>query len=68
MKKLILTIAFLTSYVTAAYSQGSMGFTVNLADIDTSLSDDIDNNGSTDTTKDISNAVSYTHLTLPTKA
>ena len=54
MKKLILTIAFLASYVTAAYSQGSMGFTVNLADIDT-LSDDIDNNGSTDTTKDISN-------------
>tara|TARA_Y100000816_G_scaffold91093_1_gene62897 strand:+ start:780 stop:1442 length:663 start_codon:yes stop_codon:yes gene_type:complete len=64
MKKLILTIAFLTSYVTAAYSQGSMGFTVNLADIDTSLSDDIDNNGSTDTTKDISNEVVFGSIFL----
>ena len=64
MKKLILTIAFLASYVTAAYSQGSMGFTVNLADIDTSLSDDIDNNGSTDTTKDISNEVVFGSIFL----
>ena len=64
MKKLILTIAFLASYVTAAYSQGSMGFTVNLADIDTSLSDDIDNNGSTDTTKDLSNEVVFGSIFL----
>ena len=64
MKKLILTIAFLASYVTASYSQGSMGFTVNLADIDTSLSDDIDNNGSTDTTKDISNEVVFGSIFL----
>ena len=64
MKKLILTIAFLTSFVSAAYSQGSMGFTVNLADIDTSLSDDIDNNGSTDTTKDISNEVVFGSIFL----
>ena len=59
MKKLILTIAFLTSFVSAAYSQGSMGLTLNLASIDTALSDDIDNNGSTDTTKDISNDVVF---------
>ncbi len=59
MKKLILTMAFLASFVSAAYSQSSMGFTVNLADIDTSLSDDIDSNGTTDTTKDISNNVVF---------
>ena len=64
MKKLILTIAFLTSFVSAAYSQGSMGLTLNLASIDTALSDDIDNNGSTDTTKDISNNVVFGSIFL----
>ena len=59
MKKLILTIAFLASFVSAAYSQGSMGFTVNMANIDTDLSDDIDSNGTTDTTKSVSNDVVF---------
>ena len=59
MKKIFLTIAFLTSFVSAAYSQVSMGLTASLANLDTALSDDIDNNGSTDTTKDISNDVVF---------
>ena len=64
MKKLVLTIAFLTSFVSAAYSQVSMGLTVNMASIDTAVSDDIDNNGSTDTTKDISNEVVFGSIFL----
>ena len=64
MKKLLLTIAFLTSFVSAAYSQVSMGLTVNMASIDTAVSDDIDNNGSTDTTKDISNDVMFGSIFL----
>ena len=55
MKKLILTLAFLASFVSAAYSQTSMGLTVNMASIDSDLQDDIDSNGTTDTTKNISN-------------
>ena len=64
MKKLFLTIAFLTSFVSAAYSQGSMGLTLSLAKIDTALSDDIDNNGSVDTTKDISNDIVFGSIFL----
>ena len=36
-----------------------MGLTASLAKHDTAVSDDIDNNGSTDTTKDISNDVVF---------
>ncbi len=64
MKKLFLTIAFLMSFVSAAYSQVSMGLTVSLADLDTALSDDIDNNGSIDTTKDVSNDVVFGSIFL----
>ena len=64
MKKIFLTIAFLTSFVSAAYSQVSMGLTASLANLDTALSDDIDNNGSTDTTKDISNDVVFGSILL----
>ena len=59
MKKLILTLAFLASFVSAAYSQGSMGFTVSMANIDTELTDDIDSNGTIDTTKSVSNNVVF---------
>ena len=64
MKKIFLTIAFLMSFVSAAYSQVSMGLTVSLADLDTALSDDIDNNGSVDTTKDVSNDVVFGSIFL----
>ena len=64
MKKLILTIAFLTSFVSAAYSQVSMGLTLSKASVDTALSDDIDNNGSVDTTKDVSNNIVFGSIFL----
>ena len=62
MKKVILTIVFLASFVSAAYSEGSMGFTVNMANIDSDVSDDIDSNGTTDTTKSLSNDVVFASI------
>ena len=59
MKKLVLSILFLLSFVTASYAQVSVGLTVSMADVESGLSDDIDNNGSTDTTKNISNDVTF---------
>ena len=59
MKKLVLSILFLLSFVTASYAQVSVGLTVSMADVESDLSDDIDNNGSTDTTKNISNDVAF---------
>ena len=59
MKKLVLSILFLLSFVTASYAQVSVGLTVSMADVESDLSDDIDNNGSTDTTKSISNDVAF---------
>ena len=41
-----------------------MGLTLSLAKIDTALSDDIDNNGSVDTTKDISNDIVFGSIFL----
>ena len=59
MRKLVLGILFLLSFVTASYAQVSVGLTVSMADVESGLSDDIDNNGSTDTTKNISNDVTF---------
>ena len=59
MKKLVLSIAFLLGFVTASYAQVSVGVTVSMADVESTVKDDIDNNGSTDTTKDISNDVTF---------
>ena len=59
MKKLVLSILFLLSFVTASYAQVSVGLTVSMADVKSGLKDDIDNNGSTDTTKNISNDVTF---------
>ena len=59
MKKLVLSILFLLSFVTASYAQVSVGLTVSNADVKSGLKDDIDNNGSTDTTKNISNEVTF---------
>ena len=59
MKKLVLSILFLLSFVTASYAQVSVGLTVSMADVQSGLKDDIDNNGSTDTTKSISNDVAF---------
>ena len=59
MRKLVLSILFLLSFVTASYAQVSVGLTVSMADVQSGLKDDIDNNGSTDTTKNISNDVTF---------
>ena len=59
MKELVLSILFLLSFVTASYAQVSVGLTVSMADVQSGLKDDIDNNGSTDTTKNISNDVTF---------
>ena len=57
MKKLVLSIIFLLGFSTTSYATGSAGFTISMADVKSTVKDDIDNNGSTDTTKNISNDV-----------
>ena len=59
MKKLVLSILFLLGFSTTAYATGSAGFTISLGDVKSGLSDDIDNNGTTDTTKNISNDIVF---------
>ena len=59
MKKLVLSIVFLLGFSTTVYATGSVGFTVSTGDVKSGLSDDIDNNGSTDTTKNLSNDISF---------
>ena len=59
MKKLVLSIIFLLSFVTASYSQTSVGITVSMADVNSTVKDDVDSNGTIDTTKDISNDVTF---------
>tara|TARA_B100001057_G_scaffold233649_1_gene233869 strand:- start:226 stop:882 length:657 start_codon:yes stop_codon:yes gene_type:complete len=62
MKKLVLSIVFLLGFSTTVYATGSAGFTVSTADIDSSVKDDIDNNGTTDTTKNLSNEVTFASI------
>ena len=62
MKKLVLSIIFLLGFSTTAYANGSAGFTVSMADVKSTVKDDIDNNGSTDTTKNISNDVTFASI------
>ena len=46
-------------FVTTSYAQVSVGVTLSLADVESAVSDDIDSDGTTDTTKDISNEVAF---------
>ena len=62
MKKLVLSIIFLLGFSTASYATGSVGITISSADIDSTVTDDIDSNGTTDTTKDLSNDVSFASI------
>ena len=64
MKKLVLSIIFLLGFSTTSYATGSAGFTISLADVKSDVSDDIDNNGSTDTTKSLSNDVVFASIFL----
>ena len=49
-------------FSTTAFATGSVGFTISKADVKSSLQDDIDNNGSIDTTKNISNDVTFASI------
>ena len=59
MKKLVLSALFLLGFTTTSFAQVSVGFTVSAADVQSAVSDDIDSNGTTDTTKDLSNDVIF---------
>ena len=59
MKKLVLSIVFLLGFSTTAYATGSVGFTISNADIQSGVSDDIDSNGTTNTTRNLSNEVTF---------
>ena len=62
MKKLFLSIVLLLGFSTTAFATGSVGFTISKADVKSSLQDDIDNNGSIDTTKNSSNDVTFASI------
>ena len=64
MKKLVLSIIFLLGFSTTSYAAGSAGFTVSLADVKSDVRDDIDSNGTTDTTKSLSNDVVFGSIFL----
>ena len=62
MKKLVLSILFLLGLVTNSYATGSVGITISNADVKSTVKDDIDSNGTTDTTKNISNEVTFASI------
>ena len=59
MKKLLVSIFVWFAFVMPAYAGGSIGLTLSAATIDTALKDDIDSNGTTNTTKSISNDIFF---------
>ena len=62
MKKLVLSILFLLGFISNAYASGSAGFTISSADVKSNVKDDIDNNGTTDTNRNISNEVTFASI------
>ena len=62
MKKLVLSIVFLLGLSTTVYATGSAGFTISTADVKSTVKDDIDSNGTTDTTKNISNDITFASI------
>ena len=64
MKKLVLSIIFLLGFSTTAYATGSVGFTISNAKVLSGVSDDIDSNGTTDTTRNLSNDVTFASIFL----
>ena len=64
MKKLVLSIIFLLGFVTTSYAQVSAGFTISSADIETAVKDDVDSNGTTDTSRNLSNDVVFGSIFL----
>ena len=62
MKKLVLSIVLLLGFVSNSYATGSVGFTISNADVNSSVKDDVDSNGTTDTTKSLSNDVTFASI------
>ena len=64
MKKLLLSLVFLMAYVMPSNAEvtKSFGATITGATIDSTVKDDVDSNGTTDTTKELSNDVAYGSL------
>ena len=62
MKKIVLSVLFLLGLISNSYATGSAGFTISMADVKSTVKDDIDNNGSTDTTKNLSNDVTFASI------
>ena len=62
MKKLVLSILLLLGLVTNSYATGSVGFTLSNADINSDVSDDIDSNGTTNTTRSLKNDVTFASI------
>jgi len=62
MKKLVLSILFLLGLVSNSYATGSVGFTISAADVKSSVKDDIDSNGTTNTTQNLSNDVVFASI------
>ena len=62
MKKLVLSALFLLGLVSNSYATGSIGFTISNADVNSGLKDDIDSNGTTNTTKNVSNEVTFASI------
>ena len=64
MKKLVLSALFLLGFVTTSFAQVSVGFTISNADVESTVKDDIDSDGTTNTTKDLSNDVVFGSIFL----
>tara|TARA_Y100000591_G_scaffold218275_2_gene189813 strand:- start:9 stop:680 length:672 start_codon:yes stop_codon:yes gene_type:complete len=63
MKKLLITFFTVILFSSSALAwERSGGISISLAGIDTTVTDDVDSNGTTDTTKDISNTVGIPSL------
>ena len=61
MKKLVLSVLFSLGLLTNSFA-GTVGITLSNADINSTVKDDVDSNGTTDTTKNLSNDVSFASI------
>ena len=61
MRKILITLVSVFTFMASAQAievmNRAIGLNVSLNSIDTNLKDDVDSNGTTDTTKDISNDI-----------
>ena len=63
MKKILISAFSILMFATSAFAwERSGGISLSLAGIDTQVKDDVDSNGTTDTTKNISNDVGIPSL------